>query len=303
MTTLEDYLLSIPERVLRSTAAIVGGTSVVLTETLLPEVVTDSTTYQMVIGDLQRFVINRIAQMEPPESLGLNAISDDYIYHKMAGGVLETIALLTYRFSPVWVFAIAADVAGGSRVYFDRLVTHLKEHEVIDRDSEPESIPALLEAIQISSRNSAMAIDRPPLSQSELAEIAAELGSDYSLMLSRGQQVLPRLADIQAQMDQIAEQENLSLEELSGIMTVQASKFARAGMNTVTAVGKTSEELFSQRILDSYIRTLDEISQHGLTSYMGDMLQPFLLSAIRHLNPDQRTWTERKLVELRGQNG
>jgi hypothetical protein len=297
---IEDYLLSFPERLLRSAAAVVGGTSVLVTETLLPEVVKQSTTYQILFGDLQRFVVTRIAQVEPPDIIELDPMSDDYVYHKMAGSVLEMIGLLTYRFSPVWAFAIAGDVAGGSRVYYERLVEHLKAHAVISRGSEPETIPALLDAIQTASNSSAKAIDRPPLSQSELAEVTAELSDDYGRMLSRGQKLLPRLEDIQSRMDQAAIREDVSLEELSGIMTLQAAKLGKTGINSAVAVGKTSGEIFSERILDSYIKTLDEINHYGLPNYLGRTLEPFLRSAVRHFSPEQPTWTERKLAELRG---
>lgn len=298
----EDYLLSFPERIIRSAAALVGGTSVIVTETLLPDVIRQSTTYQITIGDLQRFVVNRIAQVQPAETWLAEPVSNDYVYHKMAGGVLEMIGLLTYRFSPVWAFAIAADAAGGSSVYFDRLVAHLRVNEVIDKESKPESIPALLDAIQVSSKNSARAIDRPPLSRSELADLTAELESDYRQMLSRGQKVLPRLADIQARMDQVVSREGVSLEELSGIMALQAAKIGEAGRKTAAAVVRTSGELVSERILDSYQRTLDEINQQGLPNYLKTTLQPFFESAIRHFNPDQQTWTERKLAEFRGRS-
>jgi hypothetical protein len=297
---IEDYLLSFPERVLRSAAAVVGGTSVVLTETLLPDVVKQSTSYRILFGDLQRFVVTRVAQVEPPETIELDPMSDDYVYHKMAGSVLEMIGLLRYRFSPVWAFAIAGDVAGGGRVYFERLVENLKGHEVISQDSEPDSFPALLEAMQTASNTSAKAIDRPPLSQSELADVTAKLSNDYGRMLSRGQKVLPRLEDIQTRMDQVAIREDVSLEELSGIMTLQAAKLGKSGLNSAVAVGKTSGELFSERILDSYIQTLDEINQYGLPNYLGRTLEPFLRSAVRHFSPEQPTWTERKLGELRG---
>lgn len=296
---IEEYLLSFPERVLRSAAALVGGTSVVVTETLLPDFIKQSTTYQVLIGDLQRFVITRLAQIETPDIIELDPVSDDYVYHKMAGSVLEMIGLLTYRFSPVWAFAIAGDVAGGSRVYFDRLVQHLKANHVISQESEPESVPALLDAIQSASNTSAKAIDRPPLSQSELAEVTAELSDDYGRMLSRAQKVLPRLEDIQSRMDNLSRRESVSLEEISGIMTIQAAKLGKTGINSAVAVGKTSSELFGERILDSYLQTLDEISRYGLPNYLGRTLEPFLRSAAAHFNPEQPTWTERKLGELR----
>jgi hypothetical protein len=101
-------------------------------------------------------------------------------------------------------------------------------------------------------------------------------------------------------MDQVSIREDVSLEELSGIMTLQAAKLGKSGLNSAVVVGKTSGELFSERILDSYIQTLDEINQYGLPNYLARTLEPFLRSAVRHFSPEQPTWTERKLGELRG---
>ena len=52
-----NYLLSLPERALRSAAALVGGTSLLLTETLLPDVLRETTTYRITIGDLQKWQV------------------------------------------------------------------------------------------------------------------------------------------------------------------------------------------------------------------------------------------------------
>ena len=47
------YLLSLPERGIRSLAAVAGGTTLLLTETLLPEPVLNSTFFRVTVGDLQ----------------------------------------------------------------------------------------------------------------------------------------------------------------------------------------------------------------------------------------------------------
>ena len=93
-------------------------------------------------------------------------------------------------------------------------------------------------------------------------------------------------------MEQIAQQEDISIEQLSGFMTANAAALAKTGL----AFGKTSTELFGEKILDSYAQTLDEISREGVSHYLGRNFLPFLQTAVAHLDPNRITWTESTLL-------
>ncbi len=293
-----DYFLSLPERFIRSAAAITGGTSLFLTRSLLPDLVRESTTYQVTIGDMQRFLISRIAQVDSQFSPGIKPVSDDYIYHKMAGNVLELASFMAVRFSPVWAFAIISDVAGGSSSYFERLLQQLKAMEILDQDADLYNIQDILESIQKASSTSARAIDRPPLSQAELGKIVDELRSDYRRLGKSGLNLMPQVEEIQDQMERVSEQEGISQEELGSVMALRASSIVETGRDAAVAVGKTTGELIDEQIFESYARTLNEISKVGLPKYAIDNLEPFIKRAIDHLNPGRTTWTERKLAEF-----
>ena len=296
----EDYFLSLPERLIRSAAAIAGGTSLLLTSSLLPGVVEDSTTYKVTFGDMQRFLITRLAQVDSPGSVEMQPVTDDYIYHKMAGNVLEIASLMAVRFSPVWVFAIVSDLAGGSSLYFQRLVKHLKEMEIIDQNASLNNIQELFESIQQASSTSARSIDRPPLSQAELTEIIDDLRGDYGRLAKSSLHLMPQVEKIEDQMETVSEEEDIPLEQLNDVMALRAASLGERGLNTTMAIGKTAGELIDEKIFDSYSQTLDEIAKVGLPKYTADNLTPFLNSAVNHLDPKRETWTERKLAEIRG---
>jgi hypothetical protein len=287
----QSYFLSLPERTIRSAAALLGGASLLLTETLLPDVVRESVTYRVTIGDFQRFLITRLAQVQPAELAFQEKMSDAYLSRKVVGGSLEAIGLLTMRFSPVWVFAIASDAAGGSKVFLDRLTGQLKDNELIDRDSEPNSLVELLEAVQIASQASAQAIDTPPLSQDELAVVAGDLSAGYGRMFSSSQPLIDRFDAIWQRMEKIALEQDLSLEEISGAMAANVASLGKTGL----AASKTGADLFGEKILDSYGRTLDSIAQEGIGRYLSQSLLPYLEAALGHLDPNKETWTERRL--------
>ena len=289
----QNYLLSLPERALRSAAALVGGTTLLLTETLLPDVLKETTTYRLTIGDMQRFLITRLAEMQPEEQAFQERMSDAYLRKKVVGSTLEAIGLLTMRFSPVWVFAIAGDAAGGSKVFLYRLTDNLKANDVIAQDASPESLAELLNAMQTASFASAAAIDTPPLSGDELVVVADDLTSDYGRIFSNSQSLLSRFDIIWSKMEQVALQEDISIEHLSGVMTTNAAALAKTGL----AFGKTGTELFGENILDSYAQTLDGISREGVGSYFSRNFLPFLQTAVAHLDPNKTTWTESTLLE------
>jgi len=296
-TTLsQDYLLSLPERAVRSAAAVIGGTSLLITETLLPDVVRDSTTYRFVIGNLQNFMIDRVAQVPYFAASEEERVIDGYISRKLAGNVLEVVGLMTMRFSPVWVFALAGDAAAGSKVFLDRLVMHLKQNGVIDPASDPDDIAGLLAAIQRASSTSATAVDTPPLSRAQLAGLADDLADGYGQMFSRSQSLLARFEALQSRMERTAGAEDLSVEAVSGIMAIDVATLSKASVGTTRAVSRTSAELFGEKILVSYERTLDELNRQGAGVYLNRYMKPFIDAAVDHFNPNRPTWTQSFLV-------
>ena len=134
------YTLSLPERTIRSLAALAGGTTTLLTEILFPEFLRNTTIYNVSFGMMQRFIVERVAGIESETNENQINLDDDYVQRKMAGTALEAAGLLAMRFSPLWVFAIAGDVAGGSKVFLKRLVKHLKENNIIAQEAEASEL-------------------------------------------------------------------------------------------------------------------------------------------------------------------
>ena len=61
------------------------------------------------------------------------------------------------------------------------------------------------------------------------------------------------------------------------------------------AAGQTGAELFDEKILDSYRKTLAEASEQGIDKYISDHMRPFMQSARAHFDSTQNTWTGSKL--------
>ena len=287
------YLASLPERTIRSLASVAGGTTTLLTETLFPEVLRDTTLYRIFVGDTQKFVIEKVAQVHKEgEADQKNSSDPQYLQKKMVGGALETAGLFAMHFSPLWIFAIAGDAAGGGTVFLQRLTDQLKTNGVIDADTDVSNLTDVLEAMQESSRKSASAIDTPPLSREELSRVADEMTESYKSMFAKTTNLLPRIDEIWEQMNRLASKENVSLEHLTGILTVDVASWGKKGIGAVMAVGQTGADLFGEKILDSYAHTLKSVGDEGVTGYLNNCMQPFLQAAASHFNPSRKTWTE-----------
>jgi len=294
------YTLSLPERSVRSLAALLGGATSLLTETLLPETLRGTSTYRVTVGLFQAFLIERVARVQRELGEEELALGDRYVQRKMLGNALEAAGLLTVHFSPLWVFAVAADAAGGSKVFLNRLVERLKAEGVIAQEAEPTELLEVLEALQAASMESATALDTPPLSREELARLAGEMRASYAEVFRDTGDLLPRLDELWEGMKGLAARENVSLEQLSGILTVDAAALFKKGVGTASAFGQTGAALFDKAILESYRGTLERISREGVNTYVRRHLRPFLVAARAHFDPERWTWLEGLLLGKKG---
>lgn len=289
------HVLSLSERTVRSLSTVAVGASTLLTETLFPEALRGTTTYQVTIGMMQQYIIEQVAGMEGEASEGHVELGDDYVQRKMAGTALEAAGLLTVGFSPLWVFAIVSDAAGGSKVYLNRLVQHLKENGVLAEETEVTELVGVLETIQQATSRSATAVDMPPLSREELSALADEMKAGYGRAFEHTADLMPQLDDIWERMEQLTRRENISIERLGGLMTVNAVSWSEKIAGMMLAAGRTGAELFDEKILDSYRRTLVAASEQGVHKYVTDHMRPFLQTARSHFDSGRTTWIERRL--------
>ena len=298
------YVLSLPERTLRAMAAVVSGATTLLSENVFPPSLRGTTTYRVTIGMAQQFMMERVAGIQRETGRNPLQVGDDYMQRKMAGTALEAAGLVAVGFSPMWVLAIAGDVAGGSKTYLRRLVKRLKETGVIAPDAEANSLADLLEAVQDATRQGATAIDMPPLSRPEITKLADGLSASYLRIFDGTANLLPKLDDIWERMMRLAKRENVPIEQVGGMLTLEiATRRKRNPAGAIAAAGSVGIELVDDHILDSYRQTLASIGELGLDRYAGEHLRPFMQSAREHFDAQRLTWTEKQLAGKKGNAG
>ena len=300
---LNHYLalsFSLPERLARALGSLIGGSTLLLTKTLIPSAVKNSNSYRFTFGMFQTFLIKNVAQLDDFQTD--TELQEHFLNRKLLGTSLEAAGLLTMHLSPVWIFAIASDAAKGGQVFLSRLVHHLKEHDVIAENSNPESLEQVLLSIHDMGRLGATAIDTPPLTMLEVEELAAQLRESTASLRKNSANLLPRFEAIWNQISQVASQENLSTEQVLGMLSVSAASIAQTSVGTAGALGKTGFYFLDEIILNDYKETLADISDTGYLGYMQQNMQPFVQNAQSHFNfkneTRSQTWFKDSIARL-----
>ena len=118
------FLLSLPERAVRSVFALAGGGVHETAELVLPRLVRRSRLYEATAKNLLRVSIELVGGVEasPAQVDEYEPNAKRLAVRKTAGNVVELGSIAAFGFSPLWLLAAAADVTHGTRVYLDALV-------------------------------------------------------------------------------------------------------------------------------------------------------------------------------------
>ena len=239
---LGSFLLSVPERLVRSVAALLGG---VVHETFalaLPRVVHRSRLYEATAKNLLRVTIELVGGVEAriPADVEFEPDPGRLAVRKGVGNAVELGSIAAFGFSPLWILAAAADVTRGSRVYLDTFVTELVRAGALPAGSSPGSADELLGALERVSGTTARLVDIPPLELRALRQSLAEIRRDAASLPGPDD-----MARVYAGLLEAARRERTSLLEVSVGIGV-------AFFNSARHVGR-------QHLLDPYREDLRRI--------------------------------------------
>ena len=276
------YFFSLPERALRALAILLGGSVYEITEALLPGWFRESRLYQAVVAGLLRITIELVGGAKgllPRHTIDVQ----EFTLRKATGTGIEMAGLLTVGWSPLWLFAVAADLTGGVQTYLDALVEQLKTDGLLQADAEINSTKELLEIFEGATDLIAENIDVPPLT-------IRELRSSWQQLKMKAHD-LPdpnRLNLIYQELRLAAVRGDSTLGDLSKVLAVSA---IRAGV-----------QIGNVHIFDFYRSALREIEAEGLQLYAQRLTRPYLAAARAHFNPKRITYTQHLLQHRRMKN-
>jgi hypothetical protein len=268
------YLASLPERVIRSASALVGGTVHETAQLFLPRLVRRSKLYEVSAKNLLRILVEGVGAVEGSSTADPHAAkAGELAVRKGAGNVVELGSILAFGFSPLWLVAAASDVTRGSRVYLRELVDELKAAGVVAEEADIGSVDELLAVLEGTSGRTARLIDLPPLELDELRASLAELRSSASELPSPEE-----LGWVYESLRLEAAREDRSLLEVS-------SGIGLAFLLSARNVSRT-------HLVAPYREDWEPLREEGFAAYARRVGRPYARAVGGHFDPDRETYTE-----------
>ncbi|MEM8667379.1 MAG: hypothetical protein AAGG48_07680 [Planctomycetota bacterium] len=287
------YGLSLPERTVRSTSAVIGGLVNESAARLIPAAFRSSKSYTVFVQQALDMMVHDVGGV--PNASAAETEEESKLAQKAVGGLLDIAGTATLHLSPMTVLAVFSDLAYGSSHYLKLLSAELKREGIIAEDSSIDRVSDLVEALQTTSTRAADAMDTPPISVSGITDTIAQLSTE--LRGADPSQLLPKseVQRIWEEMENTAKRENVGLWDVSTTMTMFAMNrvtlTTRGALSTIDVAGN----LFDEHIIQHYSDALVEIKTKGFYATLSDVCTPYLEAVWENFSEDRETWTEELL--------
>jgi hypothetical protein len=297
-----EYLLSLPERVLRSALGLSAGLLREVGEVALPQGVRRSHLYRNLVDVTLRYVIERVGGAKGVYPAA-EPQTDDFLARRGAGHAIELLGIAAFRVSPVWVLAALADLSGLGRRLIPEIAAALQAEGLLEKGSRFESVDQLLDGLERTSARLAETFNTPPL---DVASLRREWTAIRSAAARQRPPALPPPRAISGRWEEIKEEsarQGRSIFETSSVLavaTIRGLPGAARRLSASTRVGaKHTGKLLSGAILDYYGQTLSELRQVGYLSYAKRQLSPYIRACVEQFSPQRKTLTQRLLDKAR----
>jgi hypothetical protein len=296
---LSTYLVSVPERVLRSVTALAGGLLREIGQVTIPATIRRTQLYQHLVEATLRFLIEQVGQVEGVYP-GEERISEDFLVRRTAGNGIEMIGILAFRASPVWVLAALADVTGAGRQLIREISESLKEHELLDRNTEFSNVDQMLDGLERAASRLASNVNAPPLDVATLRQEWESMKRDLARIPARDLPSVDGVRSVWTDLKQESRKQDRTVFELSSLMAMSAiadlpEKARWLSASTQLAARKTGS-LVAGVLLNHYRTTLNDIQETGYVKYATRQFRPYLYAAISQFSPKRRSLTERLIT-------
>ncbi len=274
------FLASIPERLLRSLAAVIGGALHETGTLVLPRFVRQSRLYEATAKNLLRVLVEGVGSVEGASTKQEDGPAPGQIVkRKVAGNLVELGSIAAFGFSPLWILAAASDVAHGSRTYLDTFVRELKAKGVIESGATFETVDDLLAALEGGSGTTARLIDMPPLEVDAMRETVNEFRSHTTELPSQKE-----MAAVYASLRRTADREHRPLIDVS-------TGIGLAFLTATRSIGR-------DHIAGPYAEDWEPLRREGFAHYARRIAKPYGRAVSEHFDGDRPSYTERVLGRL-----
>ncbi|MGD8377507.1 MAG: hypothetical protein PVF68_15350 [Acidobacteriota bacterium] len=300
--SVRDYLLTLPERSLRSISALSAGLLRELGEATLPAAVRRSSLYRNLVDGTLRFLIETVGEVETVYPAG-ETLTTDYAFRRAAGNGIELAGIVAFRASPVWVMAALADLSGAGRTLVREIADSLKAEGLLDRDTEFSTVDQVLDGLEATSAKLADTINAPPLDVATLRRDLADLRNAARRIPPGRLPAAARLQDLWRDLRKEAAAQERSVFQLSAAMAISTVTSLPAGARWLSRSAKAAARrtggIVADTLLDHYRQQLATIRAEGFLAYWYRQFRPYLRAAVVQFAPGRTTLTGRLLRRLR----
>jgi hypothetical protein len=294
--SIARYLVSVPERIIRSASAIAAGLVHEIGEVALPSPLRRTRIYRTFVGATLKFLIEEVGQVEGVD-LGESQVARNFLLRRTAGNGLEWAGILAFRASPVWILVTLADLSGAGRDLIREIADSLKQEGLLEREGSFETVEQMLDGLERSAGKLADTINMPPLDVAELRREWLIISSHLASIPPRQLPPIEFLHRFWTRIEERAGTEHRTIFEVSSLMALsafanlpdQALRLSRAGLLAVERTG----QYFAEPVLEHYAATLDEMAEAGFFEFWLRQFRPYLRAAAANFAPHRPSLTAR----------
>jgi len=292
------YLLSLPERVIRSLSALSGGLLREIGNVALPASIRRTNLYRTMVDVALRFMIEEVGQVEgvyPSEG----RLAEDFSSSAPASHGIELLGILAFHASPIWVLAALADATGGGRKLIREIAQALQEEGLLAVEARFETMDQILDGLEKTSGHLATALNLPPVDIPGLRREWVELKENLKTIPPKNVPALERVESVWEDLRQSARQQDRSIFVVSSLMAVSTVAHVPANLlwlsRAARSAARRTGKVLGEAILDHYTESLAEIARTGFIAYWTREFRPYLHSAAAQFAPTHDTLTQRLL--------
>jgi hypothetical protein len=298
---LSRYLLSLPERVVRSLAAVSAGLIREVGEITLPPGLRRTRIYTTMVDTTLRFLIERVGEVEGAYPKD-DQIIEHFLLKRTLGDSIDLAGLVAFHASPIWVFAALADLSNAGRQLIDEIVASLKAEGLLERDRKFDGVDQILDGLERTSGQLAKSLRYPPLNVQGLRK-------EWNSLKEAARGIPPRRMPspdlLWRRWDELkseASMQGRSVFELSSLIALSTVRNTPANLLKLSRLAGTATvragQFFAGGLLDHYARTIKEIHETGYLAYWSRELHPYLHAAAMQFSASHPSLTE-KLLDKR----
>ena len=299
--TVKTYLLSFPERLVRSALGLGAGVAREVGQVALPDRMRRSQLYQNLVDATLRYLIEQVGGVEGVYTAE-GALPDNFLARRTAGNAVEVLGIVAFRASPVWVLAALADLCGIGRHLIPEIADALKAQGLLEKDAQFATIDQMLDGLERTSSRLATSINTPPLDVAGLRKEWEAIREEARGLTLASLPSRDTISNVWAQLKAESARQDRSVFETSSVIALSAARALPGGVRWLSAsarIGATrTGHIIEAVLLDHYRRTLSELQQVGYLTYVSRQCRPYIRAAADQFSPKRRTLTQHLLERL-----